>query len=278
VKADTITARLGAIEQGLSAEQRNESIFLQNSNRVTLIAAGVFASLGLLAMIFTGWFLFRAMNRLATFATAFPSISTMGEGRTPALLPPDSHLINVQPMEQSSSRLLTVIERLEKRVNELEHSSQLSLPPERPQGQNTSNGSLEQAPGPAVKLRLENSAATSERNAHKEDLLERVTVILGKGQSLLSLDKPQEALACFEEAITLEPLNAETLVKKGTALERLKRLEEALECYNRAIALNPSLTLAYLYKGGVCNQLERFSEALECYELALRTPPRAEAG
>jgi tetratricopeptide (TPR) repeat protein len=104
---------------------------------------------------------------------------------------------------------------------------------------------------------------------------DRVSSILGKGQSLLSLEKPEEAVKCFDEALAIDPGNADAWVKKGTALERLKRLEEAIGCYDRAIATNPVMTLAYLYKGGICNQLERFTEALECYEQALRSQQKS---
>ena len=99
----------------------------------------------------------------------------------------------------------------------------------------------------------------------------RITGLIGKGQSLLNVDKAEEALACFDEVLTLDAQNAEALVKKGTALERLRKLEEAIECYNRAIVADGSMTIAYLYKGGLFNRLERFTEAMECYEQALRT-------
>jgi tetratricopeptide (TPR) repeat protein len=104
---------------------------------------------------------------------------------------------------------------------------------------------------------------------------DRVSVILGKGQTLLNLGQAENALVCFDEVLELEPEHAEALVKKGTALERLRRWDEALQCYDHAIASDSGMTLAYLYKGGVFNQLERFSEALECYEQALRTQQRA---
>ena len=90
---------------------------------------------------------------------------------------------------------------------------------------------------------------------------ERISVLLGKGQTLLNLDQPEGAIECFNEVIALDSKNSEALVKKGAALERLKKLEEAIECYDQAIAANSSSTLAYLYKGGVCNRLERFDEA-----------------
>jgi len=86
-----------------------------------------------------------------------------------------------------------------------------------------------------------------------------------------SNDNAEEALVCFDEALAVEPNNAEALVKKGTALERLRKLNEAIECYDRAIAADNSMTIAYLYKGGLFNRMERFGEALECYEMALKT-------
>ena len=268
--ADAITARLEAIEQGLGSQQKQEASLLQNSNRVTLIAAGVFAGLGLLAMIFTAWFLLRAMNRLATAVAAFPGGHGVGEQQVTPFLSTDAHVINFCPVEQSGNRLLGVIDRLEKRVHELEHTSHLPLPLDQSAQHNGSKDIPKETDllatdaGARVRGSLENVPIAPAPS-------DRVSVILGKGQALLSLDKSQEALACFEEALAMEPRNPEALVKKGTALERLKRLEEAIKCYDGAIAANGSMTLAYLYKGGVCNQLERFNEALDCYEQALRS-------
>ena len=98
----------------------------------------------------------------------------------------------------------------------------------------------------------------------------RIALLLGKGQALLNLQQADNALACFDEVITLDPTNAEAFVRKGIALERLGRLDEAIDSYDRAIALDDSMTMAYLSKGGVFNRLERYGEALQCYEQALR--------
>src|SRR5438105_3138232 len=51
--ADAIASRLEAIEQTMGAQQRTEAGLLQNSNRITLIATGIFAALGLMAMVLT---------------------------------------------------------------------------------------------------------------------------------------------------------------------------------------------------------------------------------
>jgi tetratricopeptide (TPR) repeat protein len=248
--AEAISVRLDAIEKTMGAQQSHEATLLQSSNRVTLITACIFAGLGFLAMIFTAWFLLRAMNRLAA-ASPLLGGQALVHAHAP-MLSPDPNLINLHPVEPASGRLLGVIERLEKRVHELEHTSHGTWSAEPSAQQN------------GVSHHAEESKALP-------SAAEKISVILGKGQSLLSLDKPEEAIACFDEAIALDPRHAEALVKKGTALERLKRLEEAIECYDRAITADGAMTLAYLYKGGVCNQLERFGEALECYERALRS-------
>jgi len=105
----------------------------------------------------------------------------------------------------------------------------------------------------------------------------RATVLLGKGQALLNLDSAEPALQCFEEALSLEPKNAEAFVRRGMALEKLQDWEQALESYDRAIEADQSMTVAYLYRGGVCNRLQRYREALESYEQALRTEKKSQA-
>jgi tetratricopeptide (TPR) repeat protein len=260
--ADAVATRLEGIEKVLGTQQKQEANLLQNSNRVTLIAVGVFAGLGLLAMVFTAWFLLRAMNRLATVAAGFPSGRNLGQGQPVSLTADDLPDLNLSPVEPASRRLLGVIERLEKRIHELEAHS-------------NGSGRASDQPGALVIEGAPRSNPAVDLVPAQTGPSDRISLILGKGQSLLSMDKSEEAIICFDEALALEPRHAEALVKRGTALERLKRLDEAIECYDRAIAANRFMTLAYLYKGGVCNQLERFSEALECYEHALRSQQKA---
>jgi tetratricopeptide (TPR) repeat protein len=106
---------------------------------------------------------------------------------------------------------------------------------------------------------------------------QQIATLLGKGQTLLNLEKTAEALRCFDEVLALDAANAEALVKKGTVLERQGKVDEAIAYYDRAIASDNSMTMAYLCKGGVFNRLERYGEALECYEQALRTKEKSHA-
>jgi tetratricopeptide (TPR) repeat protein len=174
----------------------------------------------------------------------------------PALASGDAHT-TAESITAASTRLLDAISHLEKRIVALEHTA---APP------------LNDVP--SAELEHVNDGADGEptvSDASPSDKAARVTLLLGKGQSLLNLEKNEEAIDCFDKVIELDENNTDALVKKGVALERLRKLSEAIEYYDRAIAADSSITIAYLYKGGIYNRLERFSEALECYEKALRT-------
>ena len=251
--AEALGNRLKGIEQALGAQRAQELEAMQSSNRVMLIVAGSFASLGLLAMLLTAYFQWRTVSRLAEISASLPLGHALGAGPAMAALGAgDGHHLALGPAQESNHRLLDAFDKLEKRILELEHSSSLPLKEGAP---STNPAAGEDIPGGA---------------AGRPDAA-RITMLLGKGQSLLNLDKAEEALACFDEVLALDANHPEALVKKGAALERLRKLDEAIACYDRAIAADGSLTVAYLYKAGLFNRMERFNEALECYEKALHT-------
>ena len=242
--AETIAARLKLIEETLTMQREREIEVIQKSNRMLITIVAVVGGLGLLAVVFTAFFLWRALNRVAHISTALQPLYTMN-ARQAALHPADAPIVTLNGPEASNSRLLGALEKLEKRIHELENT--------------------------AARQHLRSSDSSEDRQTTSTSSADEVTALIAKGQKFLDSKEPQKALECFDAALELEAHNAEALVKKGTALEQTKRLEEAIECYDKAIAVNQGLTVAYLHKGAVYNQLERFSEALECYEQALRT-------
>jgi tetratricopeptide (TPR) repeat protein len=250
--AEALANRLQGIEQTLAAQRAQELEAIQSSNRVMLIVAGSFAALGLLTMLVAAYFQWRTVSRLAELSASLPLGHVLGAGPAMAALGAgDGHHLALGPAQESNHRLLEAFDKLEKRILDLEHSSSLplkegTLPETHAAGEET--GGVGVTPDAA-----------------------RITMLLGKGQSLLSLDKAEEALSCFDEILALDANHPEALVKKGAALERLRKLDEAIVCYDRAIAADASLTVAHLYKAGLLNRMERFNEALECYEKALRT-------
>ena len=261
--SQVLAARLQALEQAVAAQRAKELEAMQSSNRNMLYVAGAFASIGCVAMLLMGYFQWRTVNRLAELSAGIPAGAMALGGMRPiaALGPGSTHEVTAAPPSNPNPELLNTIQRLEKRVYELEHTSPVPLTNGSPDGDSHgSNGHESKGAGAPV---------AAEKSVH---------LLLGKGQSLLNMDKTEEALACFEEALELESDNADALVKKGTALERLRKLNEAIECYDRAIEADGSMTIAYLYKGGLFNRMERFTEALECYEKALKTQEDRGAG
>jgi tetratricopeptide (TPR) repeat protein len=258
--AEELAVRLHALEQAVAVQRAKELEAMQSSNRNMLYVAGAFASIGCIAMLLMGYYQWRTVNRLAELSAAIPNAAfpngavALGGMRPIAAIGPGStHEITAAPTINPNPELLDTIQRLEKRVQELEHSPA-----------HLSNGS------PASDKNLASQDAHDSNSSEVEEV-KSANLLLGKGQALLNMDKAEEALVCFDEALALEPNDAEALVKKGTAFERLRKLPEAIECYDRAIAADSSMTIAYLYKGGLFNRMERFGEALECYEMALRT-------
>jgi tetratricopeptide (TPR) repeat protein len=245
--SDMIGARLKLIEQTLTNQRDRELETMQKSNRFMLTMATVVGGIGFLGMLFTAFCFWRALTRVAQITGALQPMHTLGHHPPAALANSDAPFVTLTGPEMSNTRLLGALERLEKRIHDLEHTALLphtvDVEHQAPK-QVASNG-------------------------------EGVASLLEKGHGFLMSNEPDKAIACFEDVLKTNPHHAEALVKKGTALEHLKRLEEAIACYDKAIAVNHGMTVAYLHKGAVFNQLERFSEALECYEQALRTQQKA---
>ena len=277
---ETVIQRLELFQQSLEAQHRRELEAVRNSNGTTLMVAGVLAGAGFLGLFSLAFFLMRVTSRLTDVAVSVPLGHALGQGHGhAALVAGESHLPAGNPTELIGSRFFEAIEQLEKRLHELEHATEaapVAQTSHRANGQPKSEAAVS-----AAKPEGEVIAGVAQHPRAREAAVSgpvmgylpasRVALLLAKGQTLLSLEKAAEGLACVEEVIALDPSNAEALVKKGTALERLGRPEEALECYDRAIAVDGSLTAAYLHKGGVFNRLERYGEALKCYEQALHT-------
>ena len=264
--ATAFASRLQGIEHTLTRQRAQELEAMQSSNRTMLFVAGLFASLGFLAMLFMAFFQWRIISRLAEISGALPVPHAPGAA-SPAAAPGtgDAPGVTVGLAQQPSQRLIGALERLEQRINQLEHTPNPPL---------HEGPSLAQA-DPAASSAGATTAAASPDAAAAPDAA-RITMLLGKGQCLLNLGQAEAAVDCFNQVLALDPNHPDALVKKGAALERLRNLDAALACYDRAIAADGSMTVAYLYKGGLFNRMERFGESLECYEQALRThePPR----
>jgi tetratricopeptide (TPR) repeat protein len=256
--AQSIANRLEALEQTLAKERTRDIDAVRSSTRVMWIVACTFGIVGILAMVLMAY-QWRTVSRLAQ--ASLPSGPMFGPGAN-ALTPfgnDDRRLLSNGQVERSNAQLIGALELLEKRIKDLERTNSAAV--------QTTNPMPEARPalplGSSMEASTENGSADTAKRS-------RISVLLGKGQSLLRLDQADNAMTCFEEALGMEPNHAEALLHKASALERLGKFPEAIEQYDRALAADSSLILAYLYKGGIFNRMERYEEALECYEQALR--------
>jgi len=268
--AELLSSGLQSIQQTFASQQQalaerntRELQAIESSNRVVVMAGGVFAAVVALALFLIVYFQWR-ISKAWTHISQMPQVSRgLGAGDARTLGPGGSDAASAGLDDASNTRLLHAVEQLETRVHGLEHNAGST---------GSGHGSQVSAPGNGDSTGTRGHVSiASQPGPPASNAQARISAWLGQGQSMLKQNDWQAALQCFDEILALDPNHGEALVRKGAALERMKKLSEAFECYDRAIAADESMTIAYLHKGGLCSRLERFKEALECYEKALRT-------
>lgn len=228
---------LTGLQQTLISQKERELELAKQSSSLTFKVIACAAAAIFLVFLFSYWFQLRCLNRVMEFSKSVPAL----HGQEPALL---------EQNNPANTRLITAMKMLEHRLEQLEtphanshingvHSENVDM-----------NG--------VVILNGTGSAPSSS-----------MSLLLAKGQVLLDTERLQEAVACFQEALTVDPNNSEAHLKKGIALERMNRLEPALAAYEEALRLNPKRTIANVYKARVLAALHRYDEAISVYDSAL---------
>jgi tetratricopeptide (TPR) repeat protein len=221
--AMALEQRLISLEQTVSKQRDNDASAAHKTQQLTLLMVAAFGLAGLGIMLLMGYFQWQAFAQLAQISarqhTAISNSDAVHQLAAPGRA----------TVESSTAQLLSVVGRLEQRINELE-SGQKLLP---------------------------------------EVVAAKPADLLAEGQKYLDANLPLKALECFDQFLAAEPSRADAMVKRSAALEKLGRDDDALAGYNRAIATDSSLVIAHLHKGGLLNRLRRYDEALNCYEQAL---------
>lgn len=249
--ADAMTARIQVLEQTIADQRASDAESARKTRQTTLTLAGI-GMLGLVAVLAIVYFQLRAATRLVELAMSSPAFALNHRRPLPTVetggeLPASAR----GAVEFSNARLFGVVERLEKRILELEQDLRASL--------------------------IENNGSGHGEAHSSGNGSQHVMDLVAEGQLFLDANEPEKALKNFDEALAIEPEKIETLVKKAGALEKLNRIDEAIACYDLAIAADDSTTIAYLHKGGLFNRLARYDEALQCYERALKNSARENA-
>ena len=93
------------------------------------------------------------------------------------------------------------------------------------------------------------------------------------GNALDAQGNLDEAIACYRQALAIQPRLAEAHCNLGSALLKHGELGEAITCCRRAIAIKPDLAEAHNNLGNALKAQGQVDEALTCYQHALSLMP-----
>lgn len=259
---NALSNRLADLQQALLAQKDRELDLARQSHAFNMKLLGA-AALGIvLVVMLSYWFQLRCFNRVIEVTRSLPAY------QTPALLEQET---------SAGSKLLDAVKLLETRIQQLE-LPRPATPDHSVPAIQAAPASTETATASLPKPEPDDVAPAGPMKAPKADpeppgpQPANPSLLLAKGQVLLDMDRLQEAVSCFQEAVALDPQNAEAHFKKGIAWERMNRLELALEAYEDTLKLNPKRAAAQVYKARVLQALHRYDEALSVYDSALTKP------
>src|SRR5215216_2633118 len=75
--------------------------------------------------------------------------------------------------------------------------------------------------------------------------------LLRRGRDALRTLKPDEAIAIFDSAIALDPVNAVAFFHRGSARMQKQDPDSALADIEKAISINPAYAVAYRVRGSI---------------------------
>jgi len=100
---------------------------------------------------------------------------------------------------------------------------------------------------------------------------------LGKGLTLMSIGKPELAIAEFEHALALDDNILESRLRRGVCYVVTLNDEQGLADLNKALFANPTLSAAYYWIAVVYLRRDELSLALDNIERALQLDPNEPA-
>ena len=178
--ANAINLKLDLVNQALASERERELQAWRSSNRFALATASIIVGVVFLEILFLAWLSARAVNRLAAriFAClagqSLPSATSALSGGNAA------YLLAENVMEEANLRLQYGIERLERRLLDLESAT-------------TRFQAASQKPPSTSTAKALSLHARSEASAPKVTRHPGVSLTLGDGESLIFLPHDNEA-------------------------------------------------------------------------------------
>ena len=99
-----------------------------------------------------------------------------------------------------------------------------------------------------------------------------------RGSALQSLERKDEALSSYKEALRVDPNDAVAMVNCGVLLRDLHRHYEAVELFNRALTVNPDSTVALANCGVLLSEFKKREQAIAMFKRLLQIKPEYDYG
>ncbi|MEA5594565.1 tetratricopeptide repeat protein [Rivularia sp. UHCC 0363] len=117
--------------------------------------------------------------------------------------------------------------------------------------------------------------ATAEKYWTKiiEAFPDNAAALSNRGNSRVSQNKLEQALADFNKSVELAPNVTDPYLNRGTALEGLGRWDEAIADYNHVLELDPNDAMAYNNRGNAEAGLGKWDEAIADYRKSTEIAP-----
>ncbi|CAD8055916.1 unnamed protein product [Paramecium primaurelia] len=113
-----------------------------------------------------------------------------------------------------------------------------------------------------------------ENEDKKQQNIKEAERLLNEGVALYNLNKYQDAIECYDKAISINPNDDITWTNKGFALNNLNKYKDAIESFDKAISINPKDDITWTNKGLALNNLNKYQDAIECYDEAISINPK----
>ena len=111
-------------------------------------------------------------------------------------------------------------------------------------------------------------------NSAQLQLLAEAETQNSQGISFAQSNQLDQAIACFREAVNINPEYVDAYYNLGIALDQQEKSEEAIASFERAIQINPEYTNAYYNLGLILTRQDKYAEAEVQLNQALNLSPQ----
>jgi hypothetical protein len=94
-----------------------------------------------------------------------------------------------------------------------------------------------------------------------------------RGSALAMIGNYEEALNSYDRALEITPNDYQVINARGSALYGLQRWQEALECWDQVLAADDNFYQAWYNRGSTLENLGETAAAIACYQKALAIAP-----